>query len=75
MSLLHNILHSCCPDLSEPKFPVRCSSRQKTNIEINSLQPSQLLNRPLPSLPNSPEIQQFLKKFKFKISMSMIRII
>ena len=61
MSLLHNILHSCCPDLSEPKFPVRRSSRQKTTIEINSLQTSQLLNRPLPFLPNSPEIQQFLK--------------
>ena len=75
MSLLHNILHSCCPDLSELKLPVRRSSRQKTTIEINSLQPSQLLNRPFPSLLNSPEIQQFLKKFKFKISMSMIKII
>ena len=54
MYSLHNILHSCCPDLSEPKFPVRRSSRQKTTIEINSLQPSQLLHRHLPSLTKLP---------------------
>ena len=65
MSFLHNIFHSYCPDLSEPKLPVRRSSLQNTIIEINSLQASQLLKRPLPSLSNSPDIQQFLKKFKF----------
>ena len=52
-SLGHTILHTYYPDLSEPKSPVRLSSPQRTNIEINNLQPSQILNYPLPFLPYS----------------------
>ena len=32
------------------------------------MQPSQILTRPLPPLPYSPDIQQFLNKFKFQYS-------
>ena len=49
-----------------PKTP--CSPVKKSNIKKNNLQPSQLLNRPLPSLPYSSDVQQLLKKFKFQYS-------
>ena len=35
---------------------------------MNNLQPSQILKRPLPPLPYSPDTQQFLNKFKFQYS-------
>ena len=41
---------------------------RKPNVEIHNLQPSQILTRPLPSLPYSSDTQQFLKKFKFQNS-------
>ena len=52
------------PDPSETKHPVRRSSLKRSFVEINILQPSQSLNHPLPSLPYSPDVQQFVKKFK-----------
>ena len=51
------------PDFSEPKRPVCRSSLERSNVEFNKLQPSQLLYRPLPSLPYSPDVQQFRKNF------------
>ena len=57
-SLLHTIFQSYYPDLSEPKPPVCRSSLRQNNIGINNLQPSQLLNRPLSFLPDSPDTQQ-----------------
>ena len=63
-SLIHTVFHSYYPDLSEPNS-LRRSSLRNPNVEIHNLQPSQILNRPLPSLPYSPDTQQFLKKFKF----------
>ena len=64
--MIHTIFHTFYPDLSEPNPPVRRSSR--SNVEINNIQPSQILNCPLPSLPYSQDVQQFLKKFKFQCS-------
>ena len=65
-SLLHTMYHSYYPGLAEPKPPVRRSSLKRTKIEINNLQPYQLLHRPLPSLLYSQDFQHFLKKFKFQ---------
>ena len=62
--LIHTVFRSYYPDLSEPKPPLRRSSLRKPNVEIHNLQPSQVLTRPLPSLPYSPDTQQFLKKIK-----------
>ena len=67
-SLLHTIFYSYYPDLSEPKPPNRRSSFKKTNIEIKNLQSCQLLNRPLPFPPYSPDTEQFLKKSKIQYS-------
>ena len=67
-SLIHTVFHSYHPDLSEPKPPLCRSSLRKSHFEIHNLQTSQILNRPLPPLPYSPDIQQFLKKFKFEHS-------
>ena len=67
-SLIHTLFHSYYPDLSEPKTPRRRSSLRNPQIEINNLQPSHLLTRPLPPLPYSPDTQQFLNKFKFQYS-------
>ena len=67
-SLIHTVFHSYYPDLSELKPPLRCSSLRKPNAEIHNLQPSQILTRPLSSLPYSPDTQQILKKFKFQYS-------
>ena len=67
-SLIHTIFHSYYPDLSEPKPLRRRSSLRNAQIEINNLQPSQILTRPLPPLPYSPVTQQFLNKFKFQYS-------
>ena len=67
-SLIHSVFHSYYPDLSEPKPPRRRSSLRNPQIEINNLQPSQILTRPLPPLPYSPDTQQFLNKFKFQYS-------
>ena len=67
-SLIHSVFHSYYPDLSEPKPPRRRSSLRNPQIEINNLQPSQILKRPLPPLPYSPDTQQFLNKFKFHYS-------
>ena len=67
-SLIHTVFHSYYPDLSEPKPPRRRSSLRNPQIEINNLQPSQILTRPLPPLPYSPDTQQFLHKFKFQYS-------
>ena len=61
-SLIHTIFYSLYPDRTEPKPPVRRSPFRKTKIEIHNLQLFHFLNRPLPLLPYSPEIQQFLKK-------------
>ena len=61
--------NSYYPDSSEPKPPLRRSSLRNTNVEIHNLQPSQILNRPLPSLPYSPDSQQFLKKIKIQYSV------
>ena len=66
-SLIHIIFHTYYPDLSEPK-PVRHSSLERSNSEINNLQSSQLLDHPLPSLPYSSDVQKFFKKFKFHYS-------
>ena len=41
---------------------------RKTNIEINNLQPSQFLNRPVPPLPYSTDIQPILNRIEFKYS-------
>ena len=43
-------------------------SLKRTTIEVNNLEPSQFLNRYLPSLPFSPETQHFPNKFKFQYS-------
>ena len=67
-SLIHSVFHSYYPDLSEPKPPRRRSSLRNPQIEVNNLQPSQILTRPLPPLPYSPDTQQFLNKFKFQYS-------
>ena len=67
-SLVHTVFHSYYPDLSEPKPSLRRSSLRKPNVEIHNLQPSQILNSPLPSLPFSPDTQQFFNKFKFQYS-------
>ena len=67
-SLIHTVFHSYYSDLSEPKPPRRRSSLRNPQIEINNLQPSQILTRPLPPLPYSPDTQQFLHKFKFQYS-------
>ena len=56
------------PDFSKPKPSVRRSLLGKTNNQINNLQPSQLLNRPFPSLPYSPDTQQIRKTFKLQYS-------
>ena len=61
------MFHLYYPDLTEPKPTVCRSSLEKTIIEINNRQHSQLLI-PLPSLPYSLDAQQFLKKFKFQYS-------
>ena len=65
-SLIHTIFHTYYPDLSEPKPPVRLSSLKRSNVEMNNLQPSQLLNHPLPSLPYSPDVHKFSKKIKLQ---------
>ena len=67
-SLKCTVFHSYYPDLSEPKPPRRRSSLRNPKVEINNLQPSQILTRPLPPLPCSPDIQQFLNKFKVQYS-------
>ena len=67
-SLIHTDFHSYYPDLSEPKPPRRRSSLRNPQVEIHNLQPSQILTRPLPPLPYSPDTQQFLNKFKFQYS-------
>ena len=67
-SLIHTVFHSYYPDLSEPKPPRRRSSLRNPQIEVNNLQPSQSLTRPLPPLAYSPDTQQFLHKFKFQYS-------
>ena len=67
-SLVHTVFHSYYPDLSEPKPPLCRSSLRKPNVEIHNLQPSQISNSLLPSLPVSPDTQQFLNKFKFQYS-------
>ena len=54
--------------MSEPKPPLRRSSLRKSNVESHILQPSQVSTRTLPSLPYSPDAQQFLNKFKFQYS-------
>ena len=54
--------------ISQKQNHVRRSSLQKTNFEFNNLQPSQLLNRLLHSLPYSPDIQHFLQNFKHQYS-------
>ena len=64
----HTVFHSYYLDLSEPKPPRRRSSLRNPHVEINNLQPSQVLTRPLPPLPYSPDTQQFLNKFKFQYS-------
>ena len=64
-SLLHTVFHSYYTDLSEPKPPRRRCSLRNPQIEINNLQPSQSLTRPLPPLPYSKDTQQFLNKIKF----------
>ena len=66
-SLIHTVFHSFYPDLSESKPPRRRSLRNP-QVEINNLQPSQILTRPLPPKPYSPDTQQFLNKFKFQYS-------
>ena len=50
-SLIHTVFHSYYPDISEPKPPRRRSSLRNPHVEINNLQPSQILKRPLPLLP------------------------
>ena len=67
-SLIHTVFHSYYPDLSEPKPPRRRASLRNPQVGINNLQPSQILIRPLPRLPYSPDTQQFLSKFKFQYS-------
>ena len=67
-SLIHTVFHSYYPNLSERKPPLRRSSLRKPNVEVHNLQPSQILTRPLPSLPYSPDTQQFLNKYKFQYS-------
>ena len=67
-SLIHTVFHSYYPNLSEPKPPLRRSSLRKHNVEIHNLQPSQILNRPLPSLRYSLDTQQSLNKFKVQYS-------
>ena len=67
-SLIHTVFHSYYPDLSEPKLPRRRSSLRNPHVEINNLQPSKILTRPLPPLPYSPDTQQFPNKFKFQYS-------
>ena len=62
------MFRSYYPDLSEPKPPVCRTSIQQTNVEVINLQPSQFLNRPVHSLPYSPDTQQFLNKFNFRYS-------
>ena len=66
--MIHAIFHTYYPDLSEPKPSVRRSSLKRSNAEINNIQSSQVLNRPLPSLLYSSDVQQFLEKFKFQYS-------
>ena len=67
-SLIQTVFNSYYPALSEPKPPLRRSSLRKPNVEIHNLQPSQILTRHLPSLPSSPDTQQFLNKFIFQYS-------
>ena len=67
-SSIHTIVHTNYPDLSEPKHPVRRSCLKRSKVEIKTLQPSQILNRPLPFLTYSPDVQQLLKKIKFQYS-------
>ena len=67
-SLIHTVFHSYYPDLSEPKPLTRRFSLRKLNVEVHNSQPSQILTRPLPSLPYSPDTQQFLNKFEFQYS-------
>ena len=58
-SSMITIFHSYYPELSESIPPVRrYFLRRQINIEINNLQPSQLINCPLPSLPDSADTQQ-----------------
>ena len=67
-SLIHTVFHSYYPILFEAKPPLRRSSLRKPNVDIHNLQPSQILNRPFPSLPYSSDTQQFLNTFKFQYS-------
>ena len=67
-SSIHTVFHSYYPDLSEPKSPLRLSSLRKPKVEFHNLQPSEILTRPLPSLPHSPDTQQFLNNYKFQYS-------
>ena len=41
---------------------------QKIKIEVINIQPFQILNCPLPSLPYSLDTPQFIKKFNFQYS-------
>ena len=61
-------MHSYYPDLSEPNPPVRCSSLRKTNSQVNNSKPSQIINRPLSTLPFSQETQQIPDKIRFHFS-------
>ena len=63
-SLINTVFHSYYPDLSEPKPPLRRSPLRNHNVEFYNLQTSQILTRSLPSLPYSPDTQQFPNKFK-----------
>ena len=68
ITLVHSVFFSNYPDLSAPRPPIRRPSLRQTNIGNYTLQPSQLLNRLLPSLPYSPDTQKILNKFKFQYS-------
>ena len=73
-SLIHTVIHSNYPDLSETRPPLRRSSLRTPIVGIKNLQPSQFLNRPSSSL--STIFTRHSKKNKidlnFKILMSLI---
>ena len=73
-TLVHSLVHSYCPDITEPVPPPRNQSLPSSikvtpdTFTVNTLQPSTPVNNKFTPPPYSPETLKFINKFNFKFS-------